>query len=274
VAVLVLLAHGAGTRARNADWKTEETLWLDVTRKSPQNGRGLMNYGLTRMAQGDLETARNYFERAVLVAPNYSTLHINLGVVYGALHQPAVAENHFTRALTLAPGLAEPYFYYARWLAGAGRGPEALQHLRKALAISPGHTATRELLMGLAAAADQEQELMSVARETLALDPGDRTAAAYARGESPLAERAPTPAVALAAGMASLSAERFDEAAELFRQMTRLDPRSADAWNNRGWAQMKLGFLQPAAASFERVLTIDPTYERARNNLALAREPR
>ena len=36
-----------------AVWHTEETLWRDVTQKSPGNGRGFMNYGLALMAKGD-----------------------------------------------------------------------------------------------------------------------------------------------------------------------------------------------------------------------------
>jgi hypothetical protein len=49
---LVLLAFAAGTWERNKVWRTEESLWYDVTLKSPYNGRGLMNYGLTQMQKG------------------------------------------------------------------------------------------------------------------------------------------------------------------------------------------------------------------------------
>ncbi|MGH9829147.1 MAG: hypothetical protein ACREDR_38500, partial [Blastocatellia bacterium] len=46
-AVCILLIAAAGTWQRNRVWHTDESLWLDVTEKSPKNGRGLMNYGLT-----------------------------------------------------------------------------------------------------------------------------------------------------------------------------------------------------------------------------------
>src|SRR5262249_5683998 len=42
----MLLLLAAGTRRRNAVWRSEESLWRDVTLKSPGNGRGWMNYGL------------------------------------------------------------------------------------------------------------------------------------------------------------------------------------------------------------------------------------
>jgi tetratricopeptide (TPR) repeat protein len=265
IAALILAAHAAGTWQRNRVWRTEETLWLDVTQKSPLNGRGLMNYGLTRMARGDYETARAYFERAAVITPNYSTLEINLGIVYDAMGMGPIAESHFTRALALSPDAASHY-YYARRLASSRRGPEAIGHLREAIVDSPGLLDTRHLLMRLLAAQDRDADLRRAAAETLALDPTDAEASAYARGVSPL--RA-SPKDAMALGLAALGARRFPDAAEWFRAGVLMDPRSADAWNNRGWAQYEIGFNDAARESFQRSLSINPTHERAVNNLAL-----
>jgi tetratricopeptide (TPR) repeat protein len=269
LAVIVLAANAAGTWQRNKVWRSEETLWLDVTQKSPANGRGLMNYGLTKMQQGDLETARQYFEKATVFNPNYSTLFINLGVVYGALKQPVVAETHFQRALSLSDD-ADSRYYYGRWLAGAGRGPEAADHFRRALAASPGRIDVRVSLLRLLAAADDAEGLEALARETVALDPQQVEAAAYLRGESPCGT--PTVDLALRAGMNALGANRNEEAAECFRQMLRLDPVSADGWINRGWAQLQLGFVPQSVNSFHRALTASPSHERAKNNLVLAQQ--
>ena len=46
-----------GTRQRNIVWRTEESLWLDATIKSPDNGRGLMNYGVIQMDKGNYRVA-------------------------------------------------------------------------------------------------------------------------------------------------------------------------------------------------------------------------
>ena len=265
IAVVLLAGNAIGTWQRNRVWQTEESLWLDVTLKSPQNGRGLMNYGLTRMARGDYQTARAYFERAAALTPNYSTLEINLGIVNGALGANAVAEDHFKRALALEPDAAS-HFYYARWLASAGRAPDAIEHLRLSIVNSPGSLDARHLLMRLLSAQDAAGELRQAAADTLALDPSDRDASSYGRGESPFNG---SPQQTMAAGLSALGTQRFEEAAEWFRAGTLADPRSADAWNNRGWAQYKLGFAAAARASFQRALTINPTHDRAINNLAL-----
>jgi tetratricopeptide (TPR) repeat protein len=266
LAVAVVGVHAASTHVRNRAWRDEKTLWLDVTRKSPANSRGLMNYGLQLVAGGEASAARDYFERAARLSPGYSTLEINLGIAYGALHQPAIAEPHFLRAIALADD-ADSRFYYARWLTEVARSPEALPHLRRSIAISPGAVEPRHLLMRLLAAAGDEAALRQAAAEMLALDPADRDARAYAAGASPLAG---PPAAAMADGLAAIQAGRFVDGAEIFRGLILANPRSADAWNDRGWSQHQLGFARASIASFIRALQIDPGLQRARNNLALA----
>lgn len=61
VILAVLALYALGTLQRNKVWRTEETLWQDVTEKSPENGRGLMNYGLALMSQGRLYRRRKIF---------------------------------------------------------------------------------------------------------------------------------------------------------------------------------------------------------------------
>jgi hypothetical protein len=61
---LFLCAEAFATFQRNKVWRTEETLWRDVTIKSPRNPRGLMNYGTTLMAKGKYLIAHARAEEA------------------------------------------------------------------------------------------------------------------------------------------------------------------------------------------------------------------
>ena len=61
LSALLLTASAYGTYQRNEVWKTEETLWRDVTEKSPGNGRGLMNYGLRSWRGATMLMPRNIF---------------------------------------------------------------------------------------------------------------------------------------------------------------------------------------------------------------------
>jgi Flp pilus assembly protein TadD len=137
VVAAVLVAETAGVHARNAVWRTEETLWHDVTIKSPLNGRGHMNYGLALMARGEVETALTYFNRALPLTPNYPLLHINLGIAQGHLGNAAEAERSFTRAIALAPGDWRGHLYYGRWLAQSRRFEAAVGELTLARTANP-----------------------------------------------------------------------------------------------------------------------------------------
>jgi tetratricopeptide (TPR) repeat protein len=149
VAMLLLMAYGA--RQRNGVWRTEESLWLDVTRKSPNNGRGLMTYGVIRMGKGDYTTADEYFQRALVLVPEYSYLHVNIAILKGALRQQKEAEEHFLAAQRYDPDNPVSYFFYARWLAEQGRIADATAQARHAVGLSPGYTDAQDLLRSLTA---------------------------------------------------------------------------------------------------------------------------
>ena len=147
----ILGGHAYGTHQRNKVWHTAESLWYDVTKKSPGNGRGLMNYGLSQMAKGNYPVAQEYFEKALVLTPYYSTLHVNLGILKGAMNQPFEAEGYFKNALEYGPNDPDSYFFYARWLKSRNRTAEAVALLQRAVQLSPAHYDAQRLLAEISA---------------------------------------------------------------------------------------------------------------------------
>jgi hypothetical protein len=153
-AIVVILAMAYGTRQRNAVWRTEESLWLDATIKSPDNGRGLMNYGVIQMKKGNLAAAGDYFERARRYTPDYSYLHVNIAILKAALGQPTAADREFREALRDDPNNPISYTFYARWLMSAGRTVEARLYATRAVELSPADVDARSLLDELTLTSD------------------------------------------------------------------------------------------------------------------------
>lgn len=269
VAVLGALAIGA--HERNKAWRSDETLWADVTRKSPGNGRGWMNYGLALMARGEMLGAKSAFERADTLTPEYWSLEINLGIVNGALGAPQIAETHFRRALQLAPNFPDSHFFFARWLVEQGRSPEAFAHLERAIAVSPAYEAAHLLRMDLLAARGDAPAARRAGAEYLKFDPSNRRARSYASGVPPARPETASYQARLELGLALGQQRNFVESALAYRAALELDPRSADALNNLGWTLNQLGFLQEAIPILEKALEIRPDFQLARNNLAWAR---
>lgn len=256
LSLALLFGHGAATHERNRVWKDELSLWEDVTRKSPKNGRGLMNYGVALMGSGYVRQALGYFERAHVQLPNYDILEINLAIAKSALDVPG-AEPHFLRALSLSPDYARGRYFFANWLVGEGRAAEAIEQIETALDISPGDLEARSLLARLYAASGDDERLDGVVRGTLAIANADPTARAYAEGREPLAATAETPQAYAALGRRHASAGFWLDAACAFRRAVALDPRSAPAWNDLGRARLELGFVDEAALCFEKALAIE-----------------
>jgi tetratricopeptide (TPR) repeat protein len=281
--VPVLAACAWGTHLRNEVWRSEETLWLDVTVKSPNNGRGLMNYGLTLMSKGQTPAALNYFERALKYTPNYFILEINLGIANGDLHRDADAEAHFFRAMQLAPADAQPSFFYGRWLVTKGRLREAIGQFQAAIVRNRDYLDPRYALMQAYWDAGMQPAAKELATDTLQISPGDTTALRFLNGQS-VADALPDP-VATAEALVKLAptadnylnlslaydrAGRFRDCIQAAGQALKLRPGYALAYNNIAAAHMDMGEWDAAIAAAGEAVRLQPDFQLARNNLAAA----
>jgi uncharacterized protein (TIGR02996 family) len=273
---LLLAVSAWGAHERNKVWHTEETLWYDVTLKSPTNGRGLMNYGLSQMSQGRYQTALDYFNRALVFNPYYSVLEINLGVVHNALHNSAEAEKHYLRAIQLAPNDSGPKLFYARWLDENGRSAEAITYLRLAIAQRTDDLDSRYQLMQIYARMGDRENLRAQAAEALKVYPSDPTALAWlAKADTLVASQTATGELTaegyLNQSLAYYGAGRFQDAIDCAQKALNLKPDYAEAWNNIGAAYNSMGNFDQGIAATEAALRIKPDFQLAKNNLEWAR---
>jgi Flp pilus assembly protein TadD len=275
IMTVVLLAHAEATRARNRIWASEASLWADVVRASPGNGRGLMNYGLAAMRVGRYAEARVMFDSAARLAPAYPLVYVNRGIVEGAQGDSTAAEADFLHAISLAPTDADPHRYYARWLARHGRGPEALAQYALGVAARPSDLGARHERLLLLAASGHEAATRADAQAVLALDPADSIAAALAAGRATVSAANGAAISGLSnterwylSGLALTKAGRHAEAIQAYREAVAADPANADAWNNLGWSLGRLGFFQQARAPLERARSLAPRSSLVLSNLA------
>jgi protein O-mannosyl-transferase len=264
---LVLLAFAAGTWERNKVWRTEESLWYDVTLKSPYNGRGLMNYGLTQMQKGQNARALDYFTRAAVFNPNYYVLEINLGVVNGALLNDAEAERHFERAAALAPTEATSHFYYAVWLRGKGRLDDAIRQLNIAIANNPAYTDSSHLLMAIYAQQVNTNLLRQTASDMLARFPQDVEAKNWLASAATLR---PTAETYLNQSLMFYQQRKFGESITAARQALQLKPDSWEAWNNIAASYNSEAKWDEGISAAQEAIRLRPDSQLAKNNLAWA----
>jgi tetratricopeptide (TPR) repeat protein len=243
LSLIVLFSYAYGAHQRNKVWSSSETLWLDAATKGPENGRALMNYGLSLMQKGEYQEAAKYFDKAEQKLPYWAYIHINQGILKNSMGFPEEAEAHFKKAIRYQGFNPEAYYHYARFLQGQKRTDEAIVQIKKALEKSPGHAKSKEYLSYLEAASGKE----------LSLDD--------------LLNREPSVSNFLNLSLAFYRTREYEKSVEMAQKALELNPNSAEAYNNICAANCGLKKWDEAVTACGKALAINPDFQRAKNNL-------
>lgn len=274
---LFLVVYAYGTYQRNKVWHSEESLWKDVTIKSPKNARGLMNYGYTKMAKAEYGIAEKYFKKALQLQPQYSTLHINLGVLYNALNRVNDAESHFKKALEFGANNHNSWFYYGRFLSQKSRQKEAIEKLTNSMNLSPYHMETRLLLMENYLDLEEWDSLNKLAYHTLQIEKDHKKAQLFLLAsiqkisKLDMEEREvtnnPSAEKYLNLSLKHYQIKQYQKCIELAQKALELNPDFFEAYNNICTAYNLLGNYDLAIDACNKALKLNPDYGLAKNNL-------
>lgn len=245
-----LFAHAYGAHHRNQVWSSAESLWKDVTLKSPGNGRGWMNYGNTQMAKANFTEALTAFNKAKELWPYYPYVHINLGVLFAATGKPLEAENYFRTAINLDNKNPESYRYYGKWLMDQQRFAEAKNILNQGLEVSPKHAELQLYYAQVQQYNDGKNVRLENILEELKKNP---TAEAY-----------------LNLSLEYYNMGDYEKCIEASRSALKIKPDYALAYNNICSAYNALKQYDKAMEACQNAIRIMPDFQLAKNNLKLA----
>jgi tetratricopeptide (TPR) repeat protein len=248
VVLLLISSYSVGTHERNKVWSSTESLWYDVTIKSPNNGRGLMNYGLSLMAKGDYDNAEVYFIQAHEKSPNWYTVKINLAILYGAKGDKKQAENFFNQAINLNSSAPDPEYYYARYLFKNNQYEKALSLVNKALAKSPNHLSSMSLKEALIPYTKSKNEQVEILIMQLNNDPQNED-------------------IILNLTEKLYTLQRYDEAILYCENAIEINIKSKFVYNNLCACYNQKEEWLKAKSACEKALILDPDFQLAKNNL-------
>jgi tetratricopeptide (TPR) repeat protein len=278
--IILLSAYAYGTYQRNKVWHTDESLWKDVTEKSPKNARGLMNYGLALMAKGDYKGAEDYFTRAIKLWPYYPYLHINMGILKNAIGNTNEAEQYFKNAITYRADLPESYYYYADFLYKQKRVAEAINNIQKALQLSPAHLYARNLLMTVYFEQGEFDKLRNLIYETLKIFPDNAEAKYFLQAIQGKKSRLdmliettknnPTPENYINLSLEYYNAGKYYECISACEEALKLNPDLDVAYNNICSAYNMLQQWDKAIKAGQKAVELNPANQLAKNNLQVA----
>lgn len=138
-----LAHHREGRRVEAA------RLYHKALEHEPDNGNALNLLGLMALADGFVDDAIDFHERAVKSAPTEGAFHANLGTAIMARERGQAAEDALLEAMKLGfKGVQAPFNLGLLYME-QGRHDDALSALRQASEIAPDHPEIKYLLAAL-----------------------------------------------------------------------------------------------------------------------------
>lgn len=245
---LIIGGYSYGTYHRNKVWKDATSLWKDVTIKSPNNGRGQMNYGLTLMAKGDYDQAENYFKISESKSPFWYAVKVNLGILNGAIGKHEIAENYFKTAINLKSSAPDPEYYYARYLFERRQYEKAAKYVQKALSKSPNHINSKSLKNKLDKITSPINNQIEILKNELKNKPEDIN-------------------ILIELSNKLYYAQKYEESINYCLKVLAIDSLNKLAFNNMCSCYNQQNEWKKAKISCENALKIDPDFQIAKNNL-------
>ena len=274
--VVILGMYSYGTFQRNKVWKTEETLWLDVVEKSPQNGKALVNCGLFQMNKGQYEKAEEYYKKALGVSPDYVLLYVNYGRLKQLQGKAAESEILLKKATELRPDIHQPWHFLALFCKEQQMYNLAIKHLEKAVSLSEYIEGKHEL-MACYKLTENWMKLKQLVQSILSVNPESAVAKSYMQlvkaNDAELASlieeslQNPTAEKMLELSRRFYHNQDYSKSLNAAIKATELNPRLSDGYNNICACYIELENYNLARVNCETALELNPDNVTSSNNL-------
>src|SRR3989338_2630221 len=273
------------TIQRNKIWQSEEILWQDVVKKSPNKSRGFKNLGSIYYKESKLDLGLEAFNKAIEIKPDDGEAYNNRGA---ALMQKGLfdsALDDFNHALALNPHSNEVYDNRGELFKRVNKYPQAFADFSKSIALNPNYAKAYNNRGVLYGEIQQYENALSDFNKALAIDGG--FADAYNnRGVVYLRRQMLELAMSdfnKTIGLNPHNAESYSNRGSIYQQRNQLKEALEDynkalnlrgnfseVFNNRGIILGQLGHFELAILDFKMALQVNPEFIEAYNNLGMA----
>jgi tetratricopeptide (TPR) repeat protein len=188
LALIIIVAFGAGTFAQNRVWHDSVSLWRRAVYYSPDSWSTHYNLGLAYLNLKQSQAAVNELTEARRLNPHEPTILNNLGLAHDAAGDSLGAIEIVKEALKLDPTLIEAHNNLGAFLFERKQFNDARLEFSEVLARDPSSISARFNLARTLAALDEHAPAIREFQALLAADPSDvaaryELAASYAAME-------------------------------------------------------------------------------------------
>lgn len=248
-ASLVLLGL---TVRRNADYRSEVSLWADTVAKRPANALAHCNLAIALVEHERLAEAIAHYETSLRLAPNAPNTHYNYAVLLSRLNQTADAIVHYEHAIKYFADFPSAQSNLGTLLFLNGRPADAVPRLEHALRLKPDDSETHCTLANALYQTGRTPAALEHYARALALSPNN--ADHHYNFANTLFQLGRTP-----------------EAIAHYEQALAVRPDDADTHFNLGLALEQTNRHADAIAQLEHALRLKPDFAAARAQLAQIR---
>ena len=242
---LMITAHAIKGQTSELEGVVEKLL-----KDNPNNPAAHNLAGLSYATAGQLEKAVIQFKRVLELDADSINAHINLGrLAFKAEDYPA-AQEYFEKAVSASKDNAIAMTLLAYSLQRRGNESQAVEWFEKARSSDTKAIDARLALIRHYLPKRKQQLSLTIAQEAARVSP-----------ENPL--------VVNALGVAQMAASDNKGAARSFEKVTRLAPKSADAFHNLARTYLVLQKNDKARLALLESLRLDPNHEGASSTLAV-----
>ena len=266
---------------RNGDFTAAKVLYEELLSSSPDHVGALHLSGLICIEDNRPDLALGFLARAIVLAPDFATLHSGYGVALSELGRLEDALASYGRIIVIAPGDGEAFYNRGNTLRSLGRFCEAIADYEQVVALQPwnaqafsnqgdSHQALgrfEEALVCYAKAIGVEPDYAEAyANRGLALHEMRRFDEALLSYHQAVAINPHLAAAWFNRGNTLKDVRRFEEAAAAYAQAIMIEPQNVQAWSNKGDALQSLGRFAEALRTYDRALAIRADYADAWSN--------
>ncbi len=250
--IALSIVLGIATVKRNMVWQTEQTLWEDIVKKSPNKYRANLNLGNVYQLQGKYDKSLPYYDKAISVMPyGYKALN-SRAVVYYMKGRMDEAMADLNRSIQANPQYDDPYNNRANMYRQRGEFQKALEDYNMAIKVSQFAPVAYKNRADVYLKLNNIENALADYRAALNLDPKLRDA--YNNMGNCLKEKG-----------------RYKEALDLYDTAIKNDPgNSAEYYLGRGNVYTDMKEPHKAIDEFHRALLTRPTMPEALFNTGVA----
>ena len=198
----------------------------------------------------EYESSIQSYQYALMIDPNYAEANNNLGNVFRESSQIEESVKSFKKAIQINPDYVEAHYSLGNSFQELGKFEEAVNHYEQALKIRPNLTGVLNNLGNILRELDRYDEAIFSYEKAISIDPN-------------FVE------VYFNLGTVFQELEELDKAVKFYKKAIEIKNNYAEAHNNLGVAFKDLKDFKSAIQAYQEAIKIQPEYAEAHNNIGI-----